>query len=167
LDRQLQQLEQQLRDLLSEHDALLALIRRKREALRQAKPSVVSACCQSENGHVQKIGEIEKARQQLAAIITRQIDPDATCPMALREIAEQVDEPQRGRLLVLHQQLKERMEQVRRESAVTRRAMEGLLNHVQGIVQSLTQYVGGGGTYGRRGVVTCAPAGASSFSLTG
>ena len=167
MDKQLRQLEQHLRDLLEEHEAMLRLIQRKREAVRQARPAVVEDCTERENQHVQRIGQIEKARQELVAQITTALDAQATEPMRLGQIVERLDEPQRGRLLALQAKLRDCMEQVRRESRVVADAMTGLLQHVQGLVQMVAQTVGGGGVYSSRGRVDAAYAGVSSFSTTG
>jgi len=167
VDKHLNELEQQLRQLLTEHDALLMLLRRKREAVRQARPAVVEDCTQRENQRVQTIGRLEQARQQTVAAITQAIDPQATELMRLAAIAERIDEPQRGRLLVLQAQLRERMEQVRRESKIAAQAMQGLLHHVQGLMQMVVQTVGGGGVYSRRGHVAASSGHVSSFSTTG
>ncbi len=166
MDKQWDMLERYLHELIEVHQSMLSLVQRKREAVRQAKPAVVSECTERENELVKRIGAIETERQKVAAELTRLLDAGATEPMRLADLAERVDEPRRGRLLVLHQQLMDVMQTLRRESAITRQAMEGLLNHVQGMVQMLVQTVGGGGTYGRRGRVNAAAAVVSSFSTT-
>lgn len=162
----LAQLENHLRELLEEHEAMAAMLRLKREALKRAQPQVVNDCTNRENKHVQRIGEIEKQRQRVVAALTQVIVPQARQPLSLGQIAERSDEPMRGRLLVLQQKLHQTMREIQRESAVTRTAMEGLLHHVQGIVQSIVQNVGGGGTYSRRGQVSVAGATVSSFNAT-
>ena len=166
MDKQLDQLEQHLRSLLAEHEQLLSLIRSKADALRAADASRVGHCCELENHRVQKIGEIEKQRQAVVIAITQQLDPTATQQMSLTAIAEHTEEPRRGRLLVLQAQLTQHMNDVRRESAVLRTAMQRLMNHVNGMIQSVVQNVTGSGTYDRRGVVASAPAVARSFSAT-
>ena len=163
---QMKQLENHLRDLLDEHESMLTLIKRKRDGLKRAQPQVVNDCTNRENRHVQRIGEIEKQRQRVVAALTQVIVPQAPQPLSLGQIAEHASEPTRGRLLVLQKRLHETMQAIQRESSITRRAMEGLLNHVQGIVQSIVQNVGGGGTYCRRGQVSAAGARVSSFNAT-
>jgi len=166
VDKQLDKLETHLRDLLSEHESMLALVRRKHEAVRQALPAVVTECTERENEAVKRIGQIETERQNVVGELTQMLEPNAAEPLRLAELAERVDEPRRGRLLVMHRNLMETMQELRREAAVTRSAMEGLLGHVQGMVQMLVQTVGGGGTYGSRGRVNPAAAVVSSFSTT-
>lgn len=164
MDKQLHELEEQLRDLLAEHEAMLALVRRKREAVRHARPNQVSDCTTAENAHVRRIGEIETRRQHTVAAISRAIDPAATEPMRLGRIAERVDEPRRGRLLALQAQLMQRMQEIQRESRIVRQAMDGLLKHVQGMVQVVAHTLGGQ-TYCQRGRVAAAQV--SSFAATG
>ncbi len=166
MDKHLTQLETHLRQLLEEHTALLSLIRSKAEALRKADAARVGECCELENHRVQKIGEIEKNRQAVVVALTQQLDPAATEPMSLKRIAEHTDEPQRGHILVLQAQLTQMMNDVRRESAVLRHAMQRLMNHVNGMIQSIVQNVSGSGTYNQRGVVASSPAVAASFSAT-
>lgn len=166
MDKHLQQLEAQLGGLLEAHDAMLALIRRKREAIRQAKPAVVQDCTRRENELVQKIGGLETERQRVVAALTAAIAPQSSQPLRLGQIAERCGEPQRGRLLVMQARLLERMNEIKRESAVVRQAMEGLLGHMQGMVQMLIQTVAGGGTYGQRGTMNAAGAAVSSFNAT-
>lgn len=166
LDKQLEQLESHLADLLAEHRSLLSLIQRKRQALQRADARAVGECCELENQRVQQIGTIEKARQAAIAQVTRQLIDGATQPLTLLQIAERCDEPRRSRLLGLRAEVRDCMEQVRREAAVTRMAMDRLLAHVNGVVQGVVQAIGGGGTYGRRGHRAVSPAMAGGFSAT-
>ena len=63
--------------------------------------------------------------------------PSAVAPMRMRDMADRLPEPARGRLLVLREQLRERIARVKEESSVTRRATEALLKHMQGLVHTL------------------------------
>ena len=87
-----------------------------------------------ENTLVQAIGDLEKRRLELVAELTRAVTPGAmrsrcvcvTWPSGLPE-------PSRGRLLVLREQLRERIvESERRIIGDPRRATESLLKHMQG-----------------------------------
>lgn len=157
---QINKMEQILRDLLTEHEALLMLLQRKHEAIRQAKTTVVEDCTVRENAHVQRIGRLEKERQQLLAVMS----PKSLGRfLRVAEIAEMADEPQRTHLVVLAAQLRQRMVEIKELSQMMKVALESLLKHMSGVVQMVLQTVGGGGTYGRRGRVTQAPK-VSSFS---
>ena len=165
MDKQLNQLESHLQQLLTEHESLLSLVRRKQQAMREANARLVGDCCELENERVQKIGEIEKTRQLVVAELTEMLAPGAAKPLTVGQIAEHLDEPRRGRVLVIQTQLVRVIGDVRKESAITRAAMERLLNHVNGMVQTIVKTVGGA-TYGRGGMVSAAPSLVSSFSAT-
>jgi hypothetical protein len=130
-------LETVLKQLADRHEQLLTLMKRQRECLRLADHHGVSECSRLENTLVQAIAELEKRRLELVAQLTRVVDPTATQPMRMRDLAEALPEPARGRLLVLREQLRERISAVKEQSSVTRRATEALLNHMQGLVQTL------------------------------
>lgn len=165
MDEMLAQLIEHMQLLLKTHEELLGLVRRKQEAMRLGQAELVAETCTLENEHVRKIADLERGRQKVVGRITGELAADAAEPLRLRQIAEAVDEPRRGQLLVLHQQLREVMQRIQRENDVSRRAAEGLLRHVQGIVQQVT-HVMGAATYGRRGSVTPASASINSFSVT-
>lgn len=136
-DRFIPQLEEVLRQLTERHEQLLSLIQRQREVLRAADHRGVSELSRLENVVVKAITDLEKRRLELVADLTRAVDPGAAQPMRMRDLAERLPEPARGRLLVLRQQLRQRIQQVKDESSVTRRATEALMKHMQGLVQTL------------------------------
>ena len=130
-------LETVLKQLADRHEQLLTLMKRQRECLRLADHHGVSECSRLENTLIQAIGELEKRRLELVGQRTKAVDPSATQPMRMRDLAERLPEPARGRLLVLREQLRERISAVKEQSSVTRRATEALLTHMQGLVQTL------------------------------
>jgi len=130
-------LEAVLKQLADRHEQLLTLMQRQREALRQADHHGVSEYSRLENTLVQAIGDLEKRRLELVAELTRAVDPSAVAPLRMVDLAERLPEPSRGRLLVLREQLRERIAKVKHESSVTRRATESLLKHMQGLVHTL------------------------------
>ncbi|MEM9111351.1 MAG: flagellar export chaperone FlgN [Planctomycetota bacterium] len=137
LNKQIPVLETVLKQLTERHEQLLTLMKRQRESLRLADHHGVSECSRLENTLVQAIGDLEKRRQELVAQLTQLVDPQALQPMRMRDLAERLPEPSRGRLLVLREQLRQRITQVKEQSSVTRRATEALLNHMTGLVQTL------------------------------
>ncbi|QNN23270.1 flagellar protein FlgN [Planctomycetales bacterium ZRK34] len=166
MDKHLDQLEQCLSGMTVQHEQLLSMVRRKLEAMRMAQPDLVADCCQRENEHVQAIARIEKRRQTVIGEITSVLAPGSRLPMTLGQIADAVGEPRRGRLLVMQVKLRQLMQRIQHENAVSRRATEGLVRHVTGVMQKVTAVVGAANTYGRRGVANASPATVSSFSLT-
>jgi hypothetical protein len=167
MDNWLGQLEQYLVDLLNEHEAMLAVIRDKRQALTQARPHVVAELCARQNQHLQKIGAIEKRRQTLVGQLTEVLNPAAAEPLRLRDIAEQAPQAQRERLIDLHARLRNTMRQIAHEAAVTQKATSGLLNHIQGMMGMISQSFASLGTYGRKGIDQGPTSVVSSFSVTG
>lgn len=145
-----------LKQLTERHEQLLSLMQRQREALRCADHRGVSELSRLENALVKAIADLEKRRLELVAELTRVVDPAAGQPMRMRDLAERLEEPARGRLLVLRQQLRERIGQVKDESSVTRRATEALMKHMQGLVQTLSS-TGRGSAYAPRAAMQNRP----------
>ena len=165
MDKQLDQLEAVLKELTASHESLLSLLRRKRQALREADRDRVTSCCERENEFVQQISELEKHRLELIGELTEAIEPGADQPLRLATLAGRVAEPRRGRILVLRQQLRERMERVRDEVAVIRKATESLTRHMQGLVQTVAGAMAG--VYGQGGGPTPVAMTVSTFDATG
>ncbi|GAB4197506.1 MAG: hypothetical protein Kow00105_11560 [Phycisphaeraceae bacterium] len=159
-------LENTLRQLLVLHTELLELLKRKREVVRGSDSKATVALCMLEQEKVQKIAELEKQRLTLVAELTLALDPTASQPLRMVELAERLAEPIRGRLLVTRMQLLEKMRQVQEETGVVRRATEALANHMQGIVQTLGALSAGVATYGSRGAFPQRNTAVSTFSAT-
>ncbi|MFA9479004.1 flagellar protein FlgN [Phycisphaerales bacterium AB-hyl4] len=144
-------LEATLQQMVAAHEAMLTLLSRKRDALRQNDADALAQVAALEKEKVGRITELEKQRFTLVGRITLILDPKANAPFRLGELADRLPEPERGRLLVLRQQLRERMQQVRDSVSVVRRASETLMNHVQGLVQSVVMMANGQTTYSQAG----------------
>lgn len=167
MDKWFDELEAHMTQLTEEHEQLLGLVRRKREAMRSAHPALVTDCCERENQHVQRIAHIEKRRQDLVGRITDQIAPGVDRPMRLTDLIHHTAQPRRDRLTAMHRKLRQTMRDIQRENDIARRATEGLLRHVRGVIQQVTHALDGGKTYGRRGIEHGPPLIASSFTATG
>lgn len=170
MDKQTQgalaQLEQVLTDSADRHEQLLGLMKRQREALRAAEADRVTELSQQANALVQAISVLEKRRLALAASLTESLSPEAVGPMRLRELAELLPEPARGRVLVLREQLLSRVGEVKEQSSVTRRATEALMNHMHGLVQSLSHATAHGAGYDRPGRAAQPLPAIGTFNLT-
>jgi len=149
--KHLAQLESVLGALTQHHETLLGMMKRQRDLLRAGDHKAVTALSRQESELVQAISQHEKVRLELVADLTLRIDPEATEALAMRDLAERLPEPQRGRLLVLRTQLRERIQAVRDESSVTRLATQTLVRHLQGLVQSVAQVGASGAAYGAQG----------------
>ena len=159
-------LESTLKQLHTLHGELLELLKRKREAVRGNDNHEITGICVLEHEKLQKIAELEKQRLVLVAELTLKVDPQAKEPLRMAELADQLREPVRGRLLVARQQLIECMKQVQQETSVVRRATESLANHMHGIVQTLGALSSGVPTYGGRGAFPQRNTAVSTFSAT-
>ncbi|MEM9414896.1 MAG: flagellar protein FlgN [Planctomycetota bacterium] len=159
-------LEATLAQLAERHEQLLSLMQRQREALRKAETEQIAALSRQENAVVQTISTLEKRRLEQVASLTQVVSPGAAQPMRMRELAERLPEPARGRLLVLRQQLRERIVAVKEQSSVSRRASEALMNHMQGLVQSLSHASVRGAGYDRPGQARNALPAIGTISMT-
>ena len=149
--QQVESLERVLKQQVEAHEALLALLEKKRASLREADEDRMAQLCGLENEKLRVVADLEKQRAELAGALTLHVQPSAKEPMRLNELAEHLPEPARGRLLVLRQRLRERMQQVQESGQVTRRASETLMNHVQGLVQTIGMLATGVSTYNGKG----------------
>jgi hypothetical protein len=148
------------------HRALLKLIERKQQALREAKAGDLRDCCRLENEQVQRIATLEKQRQTLVAELTLLVDPAATAPMPLREVAEHLPAALAAGLLHRREELRGLIEQVQRAGGVARRATESLLRHMQGLMQTIGTAMTGVGTYGRGGAAPKAALAVRTLNMT-
>lgn len=146
-----QALEIALQQMVELHEQLLDLLQRKRDALRRGNQQAMTELCGLENEKLQQLSELEKQRAAVAAQLTLQVMPQATAPLRVGELADRLEEPARGRLLVLRQQLIERMQQVREAATVARRATEALARHVRGLVQTVSLHAADTSTYAGNG----------------
>jgi hypothetical protein len=151
LTKKVDQLEGVLEALVVDHEQMLSLLKQKRQMLQQSDRDGMMQVCELENERMQMISEREKQRLHLIAAITQTLQPEAAAPMRLTALAEALPEPSRGRLLARRQQLRERIEAVREQSSIARRATESLMNHVNGLVRTLTSLATDTATYGRGG----------------
>ncbi len=151
MEPQIAQIETILAQMIEEHDHLDRLLQRKRDALRVADHAQVAACTAQENQRVQAIAELEKRRMMLVGDVTLALDPGAQQPMSLRDVAERLSEPVRGRLLVRRQELRQRMIDVRQRAGVVQRATEALSQHMHGLMQTISGAVTGPGCVRPRG----------------
>lgn len=151
MKQRIESLERTLEQQTHLHEQLLELMARKRAALRLAQDRQLAEIGELENEKLRAIGELEKQRLEQVGELTLQLQPGASAPLHLRELAEQLPEPTRGRLLMLRQQLRERMARVQRQSSITRSATESLARHMQGLVQTIGMIATGVSTYNGQG----------------
>lgn len=162
----LDRLEAVLHQALQRQEQLLSLLERKRMALRHGKDQDMVDLTRLENGAIQTVSELEKRRLQLVADLTLAVQPDATEPLKMKELAERLPEPYRGRLLVTRMKLVEAITRVSEQTSVVRRASESLLMHVNGLIRTIGVVSHGGAAYGQTGRVNATPARMSTLNVT-
>ncbi|MFW6059103.1 MAG: flagellar protein FlgN [Phycisphaeraceae bacterium] len=163
---QTQPLEETLKRMTAQHEQLLSLLERKRAAVREGDEQQVAALCRLENEALRTISELETTRAQQVGELTLQVEPNANAPLRLAVLAERLPEPARGRLLVLRSQLRQRMEQVREQTSIARRATESLARHMQGLVQTIGVLATGVSTYDDSGAVPRQATAMSTINVT-
>ncbi len=147
-------LERVLRDQLDGHQALLRLIRRKREAVRTADIDCISDICEQEHDLAQRLAELEKDRLRLVGVLTEALRPDAETPLTVSQIGATIEEPVRSRLSALAGQLRSIVEEARQTSSVVRVAAEALARHMAGISQTVQSVLSQARVYSDRGRIT-------------
>jgi flagellar biosynthesis/type III secretory pathway chaperone len=148
------------------HRAMLTLIDREQQALREAKAGDLRDCCRLENQQIQRIATLEKQRQTLVAELTLLVQPDAAAPMPLREVAAYLPAHLAAGLLHRREELRSLIEQVQRAGGIARRATESLLRHMQGVMQTIGAAMTGVGTYSRKGAAPHSALAVRTLKLT-
>jgi hypothetical protein len=149
-NKPLEQLEETLRQLLVGHRVLLTCAKDKREAVRLADLAGLETAGQRELVVTQRLAELEQQRGPLAAKIAESVGvPEAAG--SITALAEHLDEPHQGRLLVLAAELRDVVTESRRETSIVRAAVEALSQHVNGIMETVRSTFGGAVVYGREG----------------
>jgi len=166
LDKVIAELESVLHEELRGNEMMLDLLSRKRLALRAADRKAVRELAGEEHTRIQLLAETAKRRMAIAGQATLLLKPGSAEPLQLQALAEQIAEPSRGKLLVLRQQLRERMQEVRDQSQIIRNAMEALSTHMQGLMQTVGGTVSRSPTYTRRGTMPRPAVVLSTFNMS-
>ena len=166
MDKKLQQLETLLIKQTESYEKLLSMLKIKRSAFRAADHQKITHYTEQENQLVQTISEREKQRLKLVGELTLTVSPNAKEPMNLAQLADHLDEPERGRLLVMRQQLKNQMIQTQKETAIAKRATESLVRHMQGLIQTVSSAVTGITVYSHDGAIPQKAMAVNTFNVT-
>ncbi|MBI1336356.1 MAG: hypothetical protein GC164_05280 [Phycisphaera sp.] len=166
MDKTLSQLEAVLREQLTANERLGELVAEKLDAMRRSDHRRVVACSALENQQLKRLTTLENERLELVAALTLMVKPGATEPMRMGELAQAMCEPARGRLLVLREMLRSKMEEVRQKAGVARQSAQALSNHMSGLIQTVGGAVTGVATYSQKGNRPRAAVAVSTFSTT-
>lgn len=151
----LDHLDTLLRELIAEHESLLAVTIEHRKALSEADLSGLSRCIQEQNRLVQRIAAIDIRR----ATVVRSIQAADGTPAGSADaptvsaIAGAAPEPARSRLLGLGGRLRDLLNTLHREHQSLKLAAETLAAHVDGVMRQVCRHLSHTGTYARSGSV--------------
>lgn len=157
--------------MLNEHRAMLAVVERRRAALRKAKIGELNQCVGEESAIAQRIATLDQRREVvIAAILPALGGVPAGAARGWRPNAEwlapRIGGKQGERLLSTATTLRQVIAELREANASTRYAAETVARHIQGIVRSVEQRLSGSGAYTPRGVVSAPPSALFGVDLT-
>lgn len=147
---------------MEEHQRLLELAARHREALRRADGPSAQACAVEQEDCLRRLSDLDGRRRALVASSGR---GPARGPSTISELAESLAEPERTRLREKATAARELMARIRREYQTIQIATRSLLAHMEGLMRQVGRQLSQTGTYGRRGYVE-ADASACAIDLT-
>ena len=133
------------------HEQLAETLTRQREAMARGDARLMHGLAKLQRETLQQIQTLDQLRARTAQKLTGFLDPDATEPLRLAELADRLPEPDRGRLRVLRTRLTDQVESARRTTAVNHTAAASLANHVGCILQNVQHRRSGGSAYAPSG----------------
>lgn len=144
-----------LRELIAEHETLLALTREHREALSQANLAALNGVITRQNETVQRISTIEHRRAALVAEMTRQraAGTSPNQPVTIVALVAHAPELARKGLLTLANTLRDLLNRLHIEHQALRLAAEMLAQHMDGLMRQVYSQLSHAGTYARSGSV--------------
>jgi uncharacterized membrane protein len=131
------------------YEALLALVARRREAIRVADLDALDAALREERATTASIAEFDRRRSELAGALARRLGLPTTASAS--DIAARLPEADGERLRFHAGRLRAAIEACRRESGIVRAAAEALAQHVAGVLASVHAFLATNPTYGRGG----------------
>ena len=148
----LSNLEEVMRIQSEGYQRLLVALERKREAIRVAELERVPEIAEVEGKIVDRLAELDVQRGMQVAALAEVLGLSSE-GVTISMICEELEEEDAARLAALAMQLRNRLEQTRKESSIIRAAGDALARHMAGVVQSVTGALSGTGIYGSRGQI--------------
>ncbi len=130
--------------------ALGDLLRRKKEAVTQARFDDIAELCTREEQVILQVKQVEMKRQSVVQGLARQLGLP-TDQIRLANICAALPESLRRSLEPIAEELKAAVDHVQHESAVIRDAAEALATHMSGILQTVQSSVNRAGVYEQNG----------------
>lgn len=145
--------------LCAQHDdykKIAEYIARKQEAIRNANMEDITNICQHEHVVAQHATQLEKQRLVLIGEITSRLQPNASDPLTVSQIAESLAEPDRNRILELAGALQQTVNEVRAASSIVRKASDALAVHMGGLLQTMQSVLSKAQVYSQKGRISIA-----------
>lgn len=138
------ELETLMCGLIAAHERLLIAMEAHRLALTHADSAEIGAAVECETLALTEIADLERARAALMG---------TDGPRTITQLAQTLPDTARDRVLMLAEQLRELIHELRGRQAVVRAATRSLLSHTQGLMAQVGAALSHAGTYGRAGKV--------------
>lgn len=151
-DVQVEALERVLRELLVEHESLVELARRHREALRKADGEQVTAVSLERDAVNERIVRLNEERVSVTSAIAAAVGGDAK-QMTVRAVIQAVAPERADRLSSLADRLRQAVEATRREHSILRDATAAFAGHLDGVLHRAIEMCAPSRTYTNRGRV--------------
>lgn len=153
------ELDAALRDLVTDHEALLSLAKEHRRAIAAADVSAMHRCLEEQDKRLGLIRQHEARRQNAIRAIQGGVAAlgipaaSANNPTRLAALAQRAAEPLRSRLTGLGERLRELLNAVQAEHNAVREAAETLSSHMEGLMRQVCRHLSHAGTYGRSAAI--------------
>ena len=147
-----EQLIEKMQEDLQSHQELASVLENKLDAMRHYDISRLEALTLSEQRLADVIGMSEGKRKEIIRRATAEVFPARGDGRATaKELAAEVDEGYKGKLLMLSSMLLEVVEKVRRLNQINKLASQKILGHFDQIFRIISQTGNELGLYGRGG----------------
>lgn len=153
-----------LSDMLDANAALHSNLAEQRKALREADPHRSRVLTEAHAGIVTRLATLDQRRRELVVNLCKTLAlPKPTRTPTLSDLARQLPEPDRSRVLTIAHKVREHIERVHHESASLRSAARTLAAHMEGLLRHVGRQFTTAGVYSPRGQL--APGGSFAVAL--
>ncbi len=166
VDHMLRQLDGVVKQMIAQYEQLAHLARQRHDAVCRADPGAVSALIAIEQQVAQEVTRLEPERARFVGGLASALGSDQGGKTTLTWIAQRIGGASGERLAQQAQELRGRLETVRHENDVVRRALVQLAAHMEGLWRQAASVLNHAKTYGRQGNVEPGPRVISTLDFT-
>ena len=152
--------------IVIKYEQLAHLARERHDAVCRADPGAVTALIEIEQRVAQEVTRLEPDRARLVKELAEILGSSEGEKTTLTWIAQRVGGTLGDQLGARAHELRDRLETVRQENDVVRRALIQLAAHMEGLWRQAASVLNHAKTYGRQGSVEPGPRVISSLDLT-